>query len=98
MEAEAVRDRLELALADEHDEAARRDIAFHMTDWMSDLIRLVRIYESPAAATNAEIREGLMAFLIHAPAHIVAASKLVTGLPTTDVFGIGAVAERLPRS
>ena len=36
-----------------------------------------------------------MAFLIHAPNHIVAAAKL-GGFPVSDVFEIGALSEKAP--
>ena len=88
---DTIRATLEAALALNHDDASCRDIAFHMTDWLPELRALVRIYEDPRRCTDDEIAKTVMAFLVHAPAHIAAASKLYTGLPVTDVFGICAV-------
>ena len=34
-----------------------------------------------------------MKFLVHAPNHIAAAAKLLTGFPVADVFCVGAVRE-----
>ena len=34
-----------------------------------------------------------MGFLIHVPSHVAAASKLVTGIPVTDIFKVGATVE-----
>jgi hypothetical protein len=91
MDLDTIRQRLQAVLASDYDERARRDIAFHMTDWLSELRALVGIYEDPTRSTDDEISSALMDFLIHAPAHIAAASKLYTGAPVTDVFEIGAV-------
>lgn len=33
----------------------------------------------------------LLAFLIYVTNHMAAASKLLTGIPVTDVFAIGAI-------
>lgn len=67
-----------------------RDIAFHMTDWLDDLSRLQAFYESPDGCEPAQVIDLLMAFLVHAPSHLAAASKLFTDDPVTDVFGVGA--------
>ena len=32
-----------------------------------------------------------MEFLVHVPAHVAAAGKLITGLPVEDVFNVGAI-------
>jgi hypothetical protein len=95
MDESAIRSRIETALAHAGfagtDEVTRRDIAFHMTDWLADLEQLIAIYESPERATDEQVHEALSAFLIHAPAHLAAAAKLFTGDAVTDVFRIGAV-------
>ena len=71
----------------------RRDIAFHMTDWLSDLERLYDYCKAPDALTTDETVELLTGFLIHVPNHLAAASKLLTGIPVTDVFDVGATCE-----
>ena len=50
-------------------------------------------YENPESVDTEAVGVTVMQFLIHAPAHVAAASKLVTGLPVSDVFGIGATSE-----
>lgn len=80
---------IERALAPSHADA--RDIAFHLTDWHSELGRFHQFCLAPDAASPEEIRDLLMDLLVHAPAHLAAAARLYTGAPVTDVFGIGAV-------
>jgi hypothetical protein len=43
--------------------------------------------------SDAEVDELLRCFLLHVPNHVAAAGKLFTGVPVTDVFGVGAVSE-----
>ncbi len=69
------------------------DIAFHMTDWLSDMAELQQFYETPDKLSHDEISDLLMGFLLHVPNHIAAASKLISDFPVTDVFGVGAVSE-----
>ena len=64
-----IQSRLEGALASDGEERAR-EIAFHMTDWLNELVALVRIYRDPDNATDDEIASALLDFLIHAPSHI----------------------------
>jgi hypothetical protein len=68
-----------------------RDIAFHMTDWLHELSKLCAFFEVPDRLKPREVEELLLAFLIHAPNHVAAASKLMTGVPVRDVFDVGAV-------
>jgi hypothetical protein len=35
----------------------------------------------------------VLGFLAHVPNHLAAASKLLTGIPVTDIFGVGATSE-----
>jgi hypothetical protein len=67
-----------------------QDLAFHLTDWLDDFNALSRIFTDPTSATDSDIAEFLMRFLVHVPNHLAAASKLATGIPVTDVFGVGA--------
>lgn len=71
-----------------------REVAFHMTDWLSELSALVGFYEAPEAPTAQHVSELLMAFLVHAPNHLAAAAKLYADQPVADIFGVGAVLER----
>ena len=66
------------------------DAVFHMTDWLNDLKAWHSFCEKPESLSNDEIQDLLMSFLVHVPAHVAAAGKIVTGLPVQDVFGIGA--------
>ena len=69
------------------------DAVFHMTDWLSDLKEWNSFCENPESLSVDEIQDLLMKFLVHVPAHVAAAGKLVTGLPVEDVFGVGAISE-----
>lgn len=60
-------------------------IAFHLTDWNSEAAFLVALQLFPERFTPEEIREGVEAFLIHAPHHVIAAARLA-GHPTDDIF------------
>ena len=62
------------------------EIAFHLTDWNSEAAFLVALHLFPERFTPEEIREGVEAFLIHAPHHIIAAARLA-GHPTDDILG-----------
>lgn len=66
------------------------DAIFHMVDWLGDLNNWSQFCENPESLSAEELGEMVMSFLIHVPAHVAAAGKLVTDLPVSDVFGIGA--------
>jgi len=68
------------------------DAVFHMTDWLSDLKEWHSFCENPESLSVDELQDLLMNFLVHVPAHMAAAGKLVTGLPVEDTFGVGAIA------
>ena len=70
----------------------RHDIAFHMTDWLSDLQEWHSFCESPESLEPDQISDLLIRFLVHVPNHLAAASRLMTGIPVTDIFDVGAVA------
>ena len=61
------------------------DVAFHLSDWREDAAALLAISLAPDHFTAEEIEECLMAFLLHAPNHILAAASL-TGYAASDVF------------
>ena len=71
-------------------ESLRRDIAFHLTDWLSDLDSWSAFCADPDSLSSEEIVELLTRFLIHVPNHVAAASKLMLEIPVTDIFGVGA--------
>jgi hypothetical protein len=75
-------------IGDDVDEAKllRADeIAFHLTDWSAEAAFLVALHLFPERFTKKEIQEGVLAFLIRAPNHIVAAARL-SGHPVEDIF------------
>ena len=69
------------------------EIAFHMTDWLSGLSQWEQFCKNPKSLSSDELSDLLMGFLAHVPAHVAAASKLLSGSPVTDVFNVGAVSE-----
>lgn len=70
----------------------RIDIAFHMTDWLNDLEAWREFCQDPASLKPEAVEELLMGFLIHVPAHIAAARKLMLGFAMEDVFQVGIFA------
>ena len=94
-------DRLEVAVDGEfHASVARAyphlsaetasELAFHLSDWREDAAFIVALALSPQRFTAEEIKNGLTAFLVHAPNHVAAAAKLC-GWPIADIFEIGAL-------
>jgi hypothetical protein len=73
--------------------SASADVAFHLTDCRGDLEELLGFYADPDAYSDAQVYDLLIRFLVHVPNHLAAASKLFTGVPVTDVFGVGATSE-----
>lgn len=69
------------------------DIAFHLTDWLDDLEAYARFCAEPRSMSDEEISQMLTGFLVHVPNHLAAASKLLTGMPVTDIFKVGATSE-----
>ena len=69
------------------------EIAFHITDWDSDVDDLVRLYENPDAFADDEILSLVIKFLAHVPNHVAAAKKLAGLGPIEDVFGLGVLSE-----
>ncbi len=67
-------------------------LAFHLSDWSSEVAFLLAVQVSPEEFTEDEILNGLSAFLAHAPNHLAAAAKLF-GLPVQDIFEVGALSE-----
>ena len=67
-----------------------RDIGFHLSDWHADAAFIVALHLYPERFTAAEIADGVLGFLIHAPNHIAAAAVLA-GHPIDDIFEVGAL-------
>ncbi len=66
-----------------------QDIAFHMTDWLSDIKDLQDIYSNIENVTNDEITSFVYKFLAHVPNHLNAAMKLSGIGRVEDVFQVG---------
>lgn len=66
------------------DIVAADDVGFHLVDWQADAAFIVALALYPDRFTDEEIREGVEAFLIHAPAHVLAAARL-SGTPVADL-------------
>lgn len=86
---ETVRKRIDDALRESvPDDATRADIAFHMTDWRTDLEEIIRLY-SEDEISGEEVENTVFGFLIHVPNHVAAAKKLIGLGPMEDIFGVG---------
>ncbi|MCP5158075.1 MAG: hypothetical protein H6975_01465 [Gammaproteobacteria bacterium] len=89
-----IREAIRIALKDlDMQPTAISDAVFHMTDWLSDLEKWAKFCEKPNSLSPEKLQDLLIEFLVHVPNHLAAASKLVTGIPVTDVFKVGATAE-----
>lgn len=66
------------------------ELAFHLTDWLTDLDDLASLYASDTWDPEAA-QALLMRFIVHVPAHLAAAYRILMDEPLTDVFKIGAV-------
>lgn len=60
-------------------------IAFHLTDWSDDAAFIVALHLFPERFTAKEIEAAVDMFLVHVPAHIIAAARLA-GHATEDIF------------
>lgn len=91
---EKIREALGVALKEfDMQPSQTSDAVFHMTDWLDDLEEWTMFCEKPEALLVDQVLEILMRFLVHVPNHVAAASKLITGIPVTDIFEIGATEE-----
>jgi len=62
-----------------------------MTDWLDDLAEYHDFCAHPEKRSPSEIAELLTKFLVHVPNHVADASKLFTGIPVADIFGVGSI-------
>ena len=74
-----------LALSSDHQPEVAGEIGFHLGDWNGDAGFLVALHLFPERFTPEEIDEGVRSFLLHVPAHVIAAARLA-GHPTGDIF------------
>ena len=68
----------------EEDVLGADQIGFHLVDWQADAAFIVALALYPERFTDEEVREGVDAFLIHAPSHAVEAARLA-GVPISDL-------------
>ena len=68
----------------EGDILAADSIGFHLIDWQADAAFIVALALYPDRFTDEEVREGVDAFLIHAPSHVVEAARLA-GVSISDL-------------
>lgn len=80
-----VMEQIAQAISSEHPPEIAGEIGFHLGDWQMDAAFLVALHLFPERFTPEEIRDGVRAFLIHAPQHIIAAARLA-GNSIDDVF------------
>ncbi len=80
-----VMEQIAQAISSEHPPEVAGEIGFHLGDWQGDAAFLVALHLFPERFTLEEIRDGVRAFLIHAPQHIIAAARLA-GNSIDDVF------------
>ena len=69
-------DILGLALSEDLDRLTADELAFHLVDWNSDAAFVVAVLLFPERFTKEELQAGVNQFLIHVPAHIMAAARL----------------------
>ena len=66
-----------------------QELAFHLTDWISDLEEMYKNYSKIEEIGNEEIELFIYKFLAHVPNHLVAAKKLSGIGSTEDIFNVG---------
>ena len=67
------------------DPVALDGIGFHLVDWNSNAAFIVALLLFPDEFTDEEIRDGIEAFLVHAPAHCTEAARL-GGYSTANIL------------
>jgi hypothetical protein len=78
-------DTLSLALAEDFDPVVADEIAFHMVDWETDAAFVVACLLFPERFTKEELQAGTDMFVVHVPAHAMAAARLA-GYAPKDIF------------
>jgi hypothetical protein len=73
------------ALASERDPLTADQMAFHMVDWNSDAAFIVAFLLFPERFTPEELDAAVDMFLVHVPAHVMAAARL-GGYQVQDIF------------
>lgn len=84
-EVEAGRARIAEALSPRLGTEDAHELGFHLLDWAHDAAFLVALCLEPRRFTTAEVEAGVDGFLLHAPAHVLAAAR-VAAVPAVDLF------------
>lgn len=85
-----IQQRMRIAFEEiEETSSVAHDIAFHMTDWLSDIRDLQETYSNIENLSSDEIRSFVYKFLAHVPNHLNAAMKLSGIGKVEDVFQVG---------
>jgi len=82
---------------DTGNQKTRRDVGFHMTDWIYDAAFVLALHLHPEEFTDEEIKAGIDCFLAHAPAHVIAAARQ-TDHSTDDIFSDGYDNDEIQKS
>jgi hypothetical protein len=86
--ARAANDVLGAALAEDLDPLVADEVAFHLVDWEVDAAFVVALTLFPERFTAEELQAAVSMFLVHVPAHVLAAARLA-GYDTRDTFTKG---------
>ena len=93
---ETIRKKIRSAFEEmEETKPVARDIAFHLTDWLSDIEDLIKTYSNIDNLSNDEITSFVYKFLAHVPNHLNAATKLSGIGKIKDVFEVGIFEEEI---
>lgn len=68
-----------------------QETAFHMVDWLDDLMELHDLYTGRSRWTSERVEKILIGFLVHVPNHVAAAAKVLADSPVSDLFEVGAI-------
>ena len=74
-------------------DSKRKEIAFHLTDWLDDAEAWNDFCQDPSQLEPSALEKLIIDFLIHVPNHVAAASKLMLDIPVQDIFEVGAVSD-----
>lgn len=83
--ARSANDTLGAALAEDLDPLVADQVAFHMVDWETDAAFVTAFLMFPEKFTREELQAAVDMFLIHVPAHLLAAARLA-GYEARDTF------------
>lgn len=74
-----------------------QETAFHMVDWLGNLMDLHDLYTGRSRWTSERVEKILIGFLVHVPNHVAAAAKVLADSPVSDLFEVGAIKGSVPK-